>query len=172
MADKNVQLHDAAGNDLYPMTKAEDIIDSINVSKLTGTLPASKGGTGRTDLADMIIETGSVAHGSGIAGNWYYRKYASGIAECFGTFTFTASHYATINSWYGYYIDITYPSGLFTSTPTPTFSGAVASNWTLVNTILNATKAGARYFFAVSSGGNMSCTIHIHLRGLWKTFAG
>lgn len=42
MADKNVQLHDASGNDLYPKTKA---------GNLTGTLGVANGGTGQTTKA-------------------------------------------------------------------------------------------------------------------------
>lgn len=58
MADKNVLLHDTSGNNLYPKTKAEDIVDSINVSKLTGTLPVSKGGTGATSAATALSNLG------------------------------------------------------------------------------------------------------------------
>lgn len=45
MADKNVQLHDASGNDLYPKTKAEN---------LSGTLGIANGGTGKTTALDAV----------------------------------------------------------------------------------------------------------------------
>lgn len=46
MADKNVLLHDAAGNNLYPQTKAGNI---------SGQLPVANGGTGATTAAGAIV---------------------------------------------------------------------------------------------------------------------
>lgn len=58
MADKKIQIKDKSGNKLYPAidlslsnnigTLPNEKIASVNVSKLTGTLPISKGGTGST----------------------------------------------------------------------------------------------------------------------------
>ena len=58
MADKKIQIKDKSGNKLYPAidlslsnnigTLPNEKIASVNVSKLTGTLAISKGGTGST----------------------------------------------------------------------------------------------------------------------------
>lgn len=58
MADKKIQIKDKSGNKLYPAidlslsnnigTLPNEKIASVDVSKLTGTLPISKGGTGST----------------------------------------------------------------------------------------------------------------------------
>ena len=51
MADKNVQLHDAAGNDLYPMTKAENV---------SGVLPIANGGTGADNATAAATNLGFI----------------------------------------------------------------------------------------------------------------
>ena len=58
MADKKIQIKDKSGNKLYPAidlslsknigTLPNEKIASVDVSKLTGTLPINKGGTGST----------------------------------------------------------------------------------------------------------------------------
>ena len=58
MADKKIQIKDKSGNKLYPVidlslsnninTLPNEKISSVDVSKLTGTLTLSNGGTGAT----------------------------------------------------------------------------------------------------------------------------
>lgn len=139
-------------------------------------LDISGGGTGADTVAgaltnlgikDHVVDAGTVAHGGGLGGSWHYRKWNSGVAECWGTFTFTASSYTQLNTWYGYYVDVTYPSGLFNAVPSPTFSGSISTQWAIPNTILNHTKTSGRYFLMCPSGGNQSCEIRIHAFGTW-----
>lgn len=63
----------------------------LNGSDVTGTLPVGKGGTGATTIAgilsalgisDYIVSSGTTAK-TGIT--WAWRKYASGVAMCWGT---------------------------------------------------------------------------------------
>ena len=58
MADKNVLLHDATGNNLYPKTKAANIVDNIDASKIRGILSEEYGGTGVNSLTTLLAALG------------------------------------------------------------------------------------------------------------------
>ena len=68
MADKKIQIKDKSGNKLYPAidlslsnnlgTLPNEKIASVNVNKLTGTLPISKGGTGSTTSSEARTNLG------------------------------------------------------------------------------------------------------------------
>ena len=80
MADKNVQLHDASGNDLYPKTKA---------GNLTGTLGVENGGTGQPSIpafldaiATEYTDTGTVTGETRRTKTWTVS--GSGILFVFG----------------------------------------------------------------------------------------
>ena len=63
----------------------------LNGSDVTGTLPVSKGGTGKTTIAGILsalgisdyVESSGTTAKTGIT--WTWRKYASGVAMCWGT---------------------------------------------------------------------------------------
>lgn len=62
-----------------------------------------------TSKADYVVEEGT-------SGIWTYRKWASGIAECFGVKPINVSSWATWGAWY--YISAdgdAYPTNLFTT---------------------------------------------------------
>lgn len=91
-------------------------IKTINNTSLlgSGNITISGGGTSPADLADYVVDQGT-------SGIWTYRKWNSGIAECWGT---TAARSTTSwSAWGGIYIAApyntqdSYPSGLFISTP-------------------------------------------------------
>lgn len=81
MADKNVLLHDAAGNNLYPQTKAGNISGTLGINhggtgqttkaavrntlglgNTTGALPIANGGTGQTTAENAL--NALLGHGS------------------------------------------------------------------------------------------------------------
>ena len=60
---------------------------------------------------DRIVEQGT-------ADGWTYRKWESGTAECWGSFTHSFNISSKSGSaWYGSSFNETFPTGLFTSTP-------------------------------------------------------
>lgn len=156
MADKNVQLHDASGNDLYPKTKA---------GNLTGTLGVENGGTGRTDLADMVIEQGT-------SGFWTYRKWASGISECWGSTTFTDkcdSPWGALYESSGHYWS--YPSGVFSAKPIcQAFMYGTSQSAGMVEYITggSATRTPQLYVCRPTSVGSQSWTVELYSIGRWK----
>ena len=68
MADKKIQIKDKSGNKLYPVidlslsnninTLPNEKISSVDVSKLTGTLTLSNGGTGATTSSEARSNLG------------------------------------------------------------------------------------------------------------------
>jgi hypothetical protein len=59
-----------------------------------GTLPIAQGGTGATTAANAVTNLGIKDYvvAAGTSGNWTYRKWNSGVAECF---YFKANHALT-----------------------------------------------------------------------------
>lgn len=80
----------------------------LNGSDVTGTLPVSKGGTGATTIAGILsalgisdyVESSGTTAKTGIT--WTWRKYASGVAMCWGTCDQITADVTT--AWGGVYV--------------------------------------------------------------------
>lgn len=127
----------------------------------------------QTEIADYIVEQGT-------SGIWTYRKWNSGIAECWGTYHWN------ITSWtkWGeiYYSNgsgnINYPSRLFKTSTAPTAIAVGRSNTD--DTMLIADNdyptpgspvSAAGFFLARPANGTSNSQdgyIHIHAMGVWK----
>lgn len=115
------------------------------------------------NLADYVVEQGT-------SDIWTYRKWNSGIAECWGTYTNTTSHYAQSLGGYGYQSDlINFPTNLFISTPIPSFSARIGNGFALTGTQTGSLSATGSTFYAISpSSGSQTCYWYIHVIGRWK----
>ena len=120
---------------------------------------------GSTKMTDFVVEQGT-------SGIWTYRKWNSGIAECWGTHT--VSNIACNSSWGALYStpQITlpnFPSGLFAAVPgvTLTWNGSYSA---ILDGATGATKdrCGYVYFFRPDSVASMSGAIAIQSYGKWK----
>lgn len=118
---------------------------------------------------DYIVE-------EGISGIWTYRKWASGIAECWGQHTVTGS----FASWgYVYSKDIgeeAYPSGLFIGGVVP-FGRATVDGGNVISSIENTQTASITTHhpsIIVLRGTNFTGTkvfrIYRQAVGYWKTY--
>lgn len=134
----------------------------------TGTMPII--GTEHV-VTDYIIDQGT-------SGIWTYRKWNSGIAECWGI-----SAQRTVTSWptwgyinYGdpYTTYDTYPTGLFISTPVceAQLCGASADCWLVKGVVSNTATAANTPCFYLARGtaatGTVTYTIAYHAIGRWK----
>ena len=112
---------------------------------------------------DYIVEQGTI-------GIWTYRKWNSGIAECWGTWSGTLTHYATVfSSGYGYdsgWID--FPNELFKTAPNLQYAGKVGNGFCLCGTSINITKDHMKCYGIATASGSQSCMFNIYAIGRWK----
>lgn len=109
----------------------------------------------------------------GTSGIWTYRKWSSGIAECWGMSSST--NYAVTNGYVnGYYANlgtVSFPTGLFVAAPcvqatrTNTGSGS-ALIFLSLHTVTASSFAG---FVSATSSGTYSCQFSYHVIGRWKS---
>lgn len=129
----------------------------------------SGGGNG---TADRVIEQGtaSTAVASNIPATWIYRKWSSGISECFGQVNVDSRTYTANGGYYGF--NFNYPPNLFISNPiclevSGGLSGTV--NTDIGFTANNNATQGQTYLInrngsAVTAAG----WVFIHAVGMWK----
>lgn len=116
--------------------------------------------------ADYVVE-------QGVDGIWTYRKWNSGISECWGLYTATLTNYASSvgsASLYGYKTEsISFPTDLFIEEPIPTFSAYVGSGFAMTGTLTSAISATNCTFYAVAtSSGSQSTKWYLRAEGKWK----
>lgn len=114
-------------------------------------------------IADYPVEVGR-------SGIWTYRKWASGIAECWGH-TATESIAFSNSSGYGYWIERTQslPAGLFTSIDkgdADRFGQGSTLITAAVNTIVDNNTF--RYYVWATLSGTVPCAISFDFKGRWK----
>lgn len=112
--------------------------------------------------ADYVVEQGT-------SGIWTYRKWSSGIAECWGKGTKTLSHYSTAGGFYGYYTDFALPSGLFTSITAHVYTSTVGNGFAMSAGGMGASTTTSIRVYALSSiSGSRSCAFDMMVKGRWK----
>ena len=118
-----------------------------------------------TKMADFVTEQGT-------SGIWRYRKWNSGIAECWGTYS-ASIQVTTSAAPYGGYRSAqlnapNYPSGLFTAAPVVTMTASHSQGY-WVNNVADGTSTNAKFY--LSCGSSLSAAtrgVHIHAMGKWK----
>lgn len=115
--------------------------------------------------ADYVVEKGT-------SGVWTYRKWNSGIAECWGIYSATGvslvvSHYSGF--YYSNGITVNLPF-TFETAPVGTYSGGCASYITFVTPIGQPTTTQAKFWIACLDASAKSCNVAVGMmiRGRWK----
>lgn len=112
--------------------------------------------------SDWIVEQGT-------SGIWTYRKWSSGISECWGKWTGTLSHNATALGGYQYVTDaLPYPANLFVEEPKADVSGRIGSGHCLTGTLYGATNSSIKAWAVTQVSGSQSCVLFIRSIGRWK----
>lgn len=114
-----------------------------------------------TDVTDYIVEQGT-------DGIWTYRKWHSGISECWGKWEGILTDYSGHSDFYFYTADIEFPKGLFISIPTPTYSAAVADYFCTSGLVFKLSKDGMSCYAMSTVGGENAVTFYINSKGKWK----
>ena len=115
--------------------------------------------------ADYVVEIGK-------SGIWTYRKWNSGIAECWGIYSasgvnLTASHYSGF--YYSASISVSLPF-TFAAAPVGTYSGGCTDYITFVTPTGQPTTTQARFWIACLDAGANNCSVSagMMIRGRWK----
>ena len=111
--------------------------------------------------ADFVIYQGT-------SGIWTYRKWASGVAECWGSYTSTGGS-STEGSLYWKGTSTAYPSGLFIGTPIT--EATLQGNWIggiVLNSSAHTKNAFYGYVWTAVDGSSHEFIIHIRATGQWK----
>lgn len=150
-------------------------IKTINNTSLLGSGNISiSGGSSPSDMADYVVSQGT-------SGIWKYRKWNSGIAECWGIGTCNVTTWTMWGSMYygAGYTSYNYPSGLFNAIPVLVASGGTTTG-IASGDIFGAGFSGASsatgtkdktpqiFLTRPSSGGTGSYKIFMHAFGTWK----
>lgn len=149
----------------YPVGSYYDTSDS------TFDPNTSLGGTWSSEeiLDDEIVEEGTTDI-------WTYRKWKSGISECWGMHTFTLSignAYGNGPVYYGQYTSL-FPSNLFISEPVVTATRQGRAGAGLIHiSPYSVTATQASYFVANTSAvyNNAPIGVSFAVKGLWKTYS-
>lgn len=117
-------------------------------------------------LADWVVAQGK-------SGNWTYRKWASGWAECYGYGPTTARTTVALSGGKGYY-DANLTGGMafpFTFTSAPYCVVVVLDPtgyvWFVENAYATTTKAATGYFYSLVSHVS-TVDVNYHVWGYWK----
>lgn len=117
---------------------------------------------GSASFADYVVEQGT-------SGIWTYRKWNSGIAECWGGKAITLSHYASTAGFYAYYTDVKFPSGFFVSAPILTYTAWIDNALALTGTLTTAlTKDGLNLYALSNTSGSKPTSWYVDAKGRWK----
>lgn len=138
--------------DMTPQ-EVEDFVDGLNVTGI--------------NAVDYVVEQGT-------SGIWTYRKWASGIAECWGIHTHSVTSW---HAWGSLYESIpatyaTYPTDLFTSTPLVMIVNATTANGICGIELYQGSPSKDQtpnfHFLRPSTGSAFTANANIYAKGRWK----
>lgn len=117
-------------------------------------------------MADFVIQQST-------SGNWTYRKWYSGVAECWGNFTISTSSWSAWGNLYeGGHTSVTYPSGLFNAVPVTNITVNYSNNGVCgLEYYQNGSKTttGTIYVLRPNTvSGTTTTVIAINAKGRWK----
>ena len=127
--DANNIILSGTGGHIYVRPGGTNDTSGETIFYSDGTVKFS-GGIDLSDMmSDYVVEHGEEAMGSN--GTWYWQKWNSGKAECYGKRNF--GNMAITTAWGGLYrgeaLDQSLPSGLFTDTPHSIHIDLINSNF-------------------------------------------
>lgn len=115
--------------------------------------------------ADYIVEQGT-------SDIWTYRKWNSGISECWGTVSWSITSWSSWGSTYysTYSSQVDYPTGLFTNAPKRLTGNDLSNGDSWLGTQNNGTASKTPKFFLMRGANGTSGTgyVAVHAIGTWK----
>lgn len=144
------------------------LVSGTNIKTINNETLLGSGDIALPSPADYIVEQGT-------SGIWTYRKWNSGIAECWGTTAEAALTYQAWGSVYEAQISrvILFPSGLFVDTPTVVaspipISGGGIMSIEFTGDGVSASQIPRLYAVRPTAITNGVASASIHATGRWK----
>ena len=101
-------------------------------------------------------------------GIWNCRKWASGIAECWGIWEGALSDYADYNGFYFYQQQVAFPKGLFVAQPVPAYTATLGEQFCVSGMTLNLSNEQMGCYAMKFGGGESEARFNIRAIGRWK----
>ena len=141
------------------------LADALGISNSLGGSTSSE-----SDVVDYVIEE----QGTAANNTWNYRKWQSGVLECWARFYINSMNISSTSGQLRYasvsISDRTYPVA-FISNPIVTIDGNVTNGngWCVMNnTNYSATQMGGVYAYAPTSQTGVGVTVNVYAIGRWK----
>lgn len=141
---------------LYINTTNGDIFKCTAISAPTYTW---KPITNQSVVVDYVVEEGT-------SGIWSYKKWNSGIAECWGQWSGSLTHYSTTLGGYLFANTMNLPF-TFSEAPTYTYVGKVGSGAGIPSSLFSSTTQ-VQFVLLSSLSGSQSVTANLIVNGRWK----
>ena len=121
------------------------------------------------DIKKLLTKVLNCCYTQGTSGNWTYRKYADGTAECWGTHTPSIACSTNYMGGYWGYKDVAFPIGLFNAKPSITVSGMTKNYGMHTVDIYNSSSTSARiYAWNRTTSSGLTYPVSIYAVGKWK----
>lgn len=118
--------------------------------------------SGLTEPSDYVVA-------SGPSGEWTYRKWNSGISECWRQITGTITHYSTWNGFNAFAGSADWPTGLFITNPTAIYNCYLGSGYAIAARGGLSTTTKFRWEALGTDGdSNIGYGIYVYAFGKWK----
>ena len=118
------------------------------------------GGAGTLPVADYVVEQGT-------SGSWTYRKWSSGVAECWGQPSNSVASSGTFLGANAYSTNFALPSGLFVSVDSANANPRVGSGYA-IPAYIKTTPTSVGVDALSNESGTKDFSANIFVRGRWK----
>lgn len=118
--------------------------------------------SGLTEPSDYVIA-------SGLSGQWVYRKWNSGISECWRQISGTITHYSTWNGFKVFAGSLDWPTGLFVANPIATYTCYFGNGYAIAaRGSLSTTTKFNWEALGTDGDSNITYCIDVYAIGRWK----
>lgn len=140
-------------------TSGQTTITADNLNAIQDEL-VRLGGGGTSPVTDYVVAQGT-------SGIWTYRKWNSGIAECWTTSSLNikGTAWANIMGGYGFSVNYNFPSVLFSTPPVVNGNGRTGSGAGFCFCTGTTTTVTA---YVVGNQDSSDLTLEIFAKGKWK----
>ena len=136
-------------------TEGQTVITAQNLNDINNFLG---GGTG--NLADYVVEQGT-------SGSWTYRKWASGVAECWGQPSQSVASSGTFLGANAFAARFPVPAGLFASVTEVNVNPRIGTEYA-IPAYINVLDTTISIEALSTSSGTQTLSAYISVKGKWK----